>query len=225
MNIHGSTKLAAIFCLILSLGQCMTGKDLDYVASYIVTLQDAGYETIFSLFNLSHSASDKEIARQQAKLIKQCYLAKMKKNPMPVGKGLTEVQAKVLIVNGHKVLTEKPLRSVYNWILNEAHPGFMENFRAQSKKRERATIYAPSLISLLVSVSFSLIVFDFLRVYLPLYTEKKKAVVLTKKQKKSLQKSTVSKPGVTDLYIYKGYRAFYRIVSKICKNNSQVKSE
>lgn len=201
---------------------CITSKDLDYVAAYIQTLQDAGYETIFSLFEVSRSANSKEIAKQQSRLIKKCYMAKVKKNPMPVGKDLTEVQAKVLIVNGYKILTEKGLRSAYNWILDEAHPQFMENFRARSKAQAQGIFYAPSMLSVLVSLFFSFIVFDFLHLYITYCTRNKNQNTrgLTKKQRKAQLKSqtkTIEKSplNMKDLYIYKGYMACHQLINKL----------
>lgn len=228
MTIQAKAQFFVVVAVLMSICRCITSKDLNYVASYIQNLQDAGHETIFSLFNLSRYASSKELEKQQSKLIKQCYLAKVKNKPMPIGNGLTEVQAKILIVNGYKILTEKGLRSAYNWILDEAHPQFMENFRAQSKSKARGIFYAPSILSLLASMGFSFVIFDFLRIYLSYHTEKKKQKTtgLTKKQRKMQAKNPVNPIlDIKEMYIYKGYKIFYSMVSRLKGKEAALKTE
>ncbi|KAI5165143.1 hypothetical protein NEIG_00125 [Nematocida sp. ERTm5] len=209
-------RLGILLLFFLGMCQCMSYKEIEQVALYIKTLQDAGYTTIFSLFNIDRSASRQEITRSQSKLIKECYISKIKGRPMPVGKNLSEMEAKSIIVNGYQILTQPKLRKAYDWILDEAHPQFMENYKSRTHKKTRVPIVMPSIGVLIFSVIFTLIVFDGMRVYISQKTEIKKAMKskISKKEKKQLKKMSIS---MKDMYICRGYNACYNMIAKFGK--------
>ncbi|KAI5190266.1 hypothetical protein NEMIN01_0965 [Nematocida minor] len=204
--------------------QCIASKDIEHVASYIQNLHSMGYNTIFSLFDVNRSASPKEITKKHSKLIKECYMAKVKGKPMPVGKNLTEGEAKMIIVNGYQILMQEHLRKAYNWILDEAHPQFMENYKARAGAQKKGTFYMPSVLSLGISMLFTFIVYDVLRVCISFYTEekKRKSANILKKQKKNQKPAKID---MKEMYIYKGYEICHSIFNRFKGSDKSVKSE
>ncbi|EHY65217.1 hypothetical protein NERG_01663 [Nematocida ausubeli] len=207
-------RLGVLVVLFIGMCKCMSYKEIDQVALYIRTLQEAGLTTIFSLFDIDRQADRQEIAKKQSKLIKACYMAKMKGLPMPIGKNLTENEAKNIIVNGYQILVQPELRKAYNWILDEAHPQFMENYKAKTQRREHVRISMPSIGALAVSIVFTLIVFDALRVYIS-QSMKVKEALAAKTNKKMKKKQTAPAIDMKGMYICKAYAACHDMINRL----------
>lgn len=223
-------RLLGVLFLTLFVCNCKFDKDIENVARYINTLQNAGYTTVFSLFNVSRNATKEELAKEHAKLIKACYISKTKKLPMPVGKNLKESEAKSLIVNGYKILTDENQRKAYNWILDEAHPRFMEAYKERiGRKNARVPIFMPSMLALFITLLVSLIVFDGLRIVMRKSSKQKetKGKKGSKKKSKQEKQQKESKVGIDlrDMYIYKGYSKCRDILSQVIQPKKSQKAE
>ncbi|KAI5170633.1 hypothetical protein NEFER03_0092 [Nematocida sp. LUAm3] len=135
--------------LALSLPQ---HEDIEKVAEYIDMLQATGkYHMIYSLFGTTKYTTEEEIKQKQAILLKKCYAMK-KKGGSPLGEHIPYADARLLIVNGYKILTDKRLKEAYEWILNDSPPDFMEAFRRRKSAKRKIQFTMPSgvLMGLLV---------------------------------------------------------------------------
>ncbi|KAH9385468.1 uncharacterized protein NEMAJ01_0364 [Nematocida major] len=201
-----NTRVLGVLALFACACMCIAPKDIDHVAAYIVTLQKAGYSTIFSLFDVGRGAKKQDLAKKHAQLIKACYISKTKKKEMPIGQGLSENEAKTIIVNGYQILTQPNLRAAYNWILDEAPPHFMENYTARAGRKGGAHVSMPSGFSLLLTFVLCFVVFDALRVCMPVGPGKG-----AEKTKKSGKKNKAQEPRkviqLGDMYLCRAFRA------------------
>jgi len=174
-------KQGVVLCLLALFVTCIpTDEALNKVAEYIEMLQKSGkHHTIFSLFGINRNTTEDALKETQAKLLRECYMIK-KGVENRFGIDVNPTQAKMLVVNGYKILTEKPLREAYNWILDEAPADFMQIFTRNRKHEGRIAFFMPSLLVFCaVSLAF-FVVFDVASTLLHRTSRKEKQ----KKQKK-----------------------------------------
>ncbi|KAI5192010.1 hypothetical protein NECID01_1747 [Nematocida sp. AWRm77] len=180
-------------------------KEVNKVAQYIVALHEAStHPTIFTLLGVSKKAPESVLNQARAKLLKECY--NMKKSPSKNFKsGTTTNMARMLVVGGHEILTDKKLREAYEWILNEAPPEFMRMFFERTKKPAKPVFFMPSALSFVLVLLGSFWLFDIVSTLSSFH----KPAVDTKLKMKQKQKrkaaptETLRRKTFADTYTYK----------------------
>ncbi|KAI5185284.1 hypothetical protein NEHOM01_0742 [Nematocida homosporus] len=151
--------LVVILSCLASFGQAVpNNKTIDKVAEYIDLLQSTGkYHMIYNLFGVGNGVSKDTLRKRQTALLKECYLQK-KSGGSPLGKEINYNLARTLISTGYQILTDPELKEAYDWVLNDAPPEFMFQYRRRKEKSLALFSFMPSaLLVALVSLGVWLI--------------------------------------------------------------------
>lgn len=154
--VHSLVQLLLWSCVL-----CLPREqEINKVANYIEMLQEStNYPTIFMLFGVDRSAPASTLKAVQARLLRECYTMK-KGKPSRFGKDITATKAKLLVVNGFDILTDKKLREAYDWILDDAPAEFMQRFVTRNKKAAKPTFFMPSFFVIAIVFVGMAVVFD-----------------------------------------------------------------
>lgn len=174
-------------CLSFLFATCIclpTNKEIDLVADYIDTLHTiTSHRTIYSLFDVDQWVKDSVLKRRRAAMLNKWYKLKREGKPM-LGENVNHTQAQNLIVNGYKILTDKKLREAYNWLVNEAPPGFIDEYRKKAAERKKVQFNMPSTFAMILLGTTMWIVFDILCTFLP-DSQTQKEIKISKREKKN----------------------------------------
>lgn len=208
-----STGILVLFSLV-SVAFAVSQKALQEVAEYIEMLHEAGskHYTIFDLLGVSPRSTEREMKSARAHLMQECNRMKKRKEG-PFGPGIDQNKSRVLVLNGFKILSSPELRRAYEWILQEAPPHFMEEFRTRRKEAKRLKYHTPPAILVVILILSTLFLFDLVSTFSPYYLhgvlspEKSKALK-KKKEKKRRQADaplSIKKPTFWDTFTARAY--------------------
>lgn len=218
-----STILSAILACAMFAGGCRAGaflknkdKTLEEIATYINMLhRTKDFHTIYSLFNVGTRPNSAVLRDRYTELVRR-YRQLKKGEVGPLGKNVSKEEGLNLVINGYKILTTPEYSQVYEWVLNEAPPNFMEAVLRRGVARKRAKISAPGVGAWLAFLVFSLVLFDLLSTFLPYYVGKSSETRrVGKRPKKKHAAAPQERPGLRDMHISK-------IFSRVLRRGAQV---
>lgn len=226
-----SKGILLLFALI-SVVIAVSNTALQEVAEYIELLHEAGskHYTIFDLLGVTPRSTERELKSARAHLMQECNRMKKKKEG-PFGPGIDQNKARVLVLNGFKILSSPELRQAYEWILHDAPPHFMQEFRTRRKEAKRIKYHAPSIILLGSLLLFTLVLFDIVTTFSPYYLNdllnpQKISPLKKKKEKKKKQTENpqpIKKPTFGDTFTAKIYRRATGIITSKRSSQPQIK--
>lgn len=177
--------LFALLAVGTALGEVETEKEklLGEIASYVNMLhQTKKFYTIYTLFDVSERSSKGEVKEKYAKLIRRYRLLK-KDEIGPLGKEIDRQTALNLINTGYRIITDEKYKRLYDWVVNEAPPNFIDFISRKQKKGRHVPVSAPGPVTWLVFLFLAFFLFDLLSTVLPHYLERAKREASPRREK------------------------------------------